>query len=48
MKASETPPRTTNNPLGDRISAFTVGVLLAILSTSMIPFAYEKGIIRTQ
>jgi ZIP family zinc transporter len=28
---------------GDRLAAFTIGGLITMLTTSMIPFAYEKG-----
>jgi ZIP family zinc transporter len=28
---------------GARLAAFTIGGLIAMLTTSMIPFAYEKG-----
>ena len=28
---------------GARIAAFTIGGLIAMLTTSMIPFAYKKG-----
>ena len=28
---------------GARVAAFTIGGLIAMLTTSMIPFAYQKG-----
>lgn len=28
---------------GARLAAFTIGSLIAMLTTSMVPFAYEKG-----
>jgi ZIP family zinc transporter len=28
---------------GDRIAAFTVGGLVTMITTSLVPFAYDKG-----